>query len=188
MILRFVIILSTINNPVQAGWQSLVRLHSTRLHSTRPEVGKTPDTRSPESKVPGAATYVPFSVDQGLPIKIDEFSGLLSRRQRERRLDRFVRKLEGAPSATGVLYVYGGIHSRPRLTDAIVRHALTYLTKQRNIDPCRMTVSDGGLSKRFTVELYLIPQGVVALAPRGSIVPKHLRTWPTLCKIKQKGV
>jgi len=100
--------------------------------------------------------------------KFDEF-GEISCEYEMARLDQFLIALQNYPAATAYVVYYGGQrygNKLPRLGEAKARAAriAPYLTKQRGLRPDRLIIVDGGFRKRWTIELWIVPSGVMPAA------------------------
>lgn len=109
-------------------------------------------------------TQIPLRVE---PRKFDEF-GDISRDDEKARLDNFAIQLQQEPEAQGYIFVYGGTGRRIRPDYAQKRSARIrdYLMNARGVDSRRIVILEGPPRSDPTVELWIVPPGATAPAPR----------------------
>ena len=104
-----------------------------------------------------------------LPIKFDEYSNLSLISERKR-LDAFGRRLRDLPSTQAYIIAYAGRRARVGEAPAIGKRAKSYLVNKNKVDVVRVQSVDGGYRDRWTVELYIIPVGVVPPSPEPTVI------------------
>lgn len=99
------------------------------------------------------------------PIPIDEFDSV-SFDDEKARFDNFAVELLNRPDAQGYLIVYQGSGKNAQSAEKASRRALNYLTKNKGIDPRRISITSGGFRAKTGYELWIIPAGAGYPAPR----------------------
>ncbi|HEV7842669.1 MAG TPA: hypothetical protein VGO69_03190 [Pyrinomonadaceae bacterium] len=109
-------------------------------------------------------TQIPLRVE---PRKFDEF-GDIARDDEKARLDNFAIQLQQEPEAQGYIFVYTGTGRRIRPDYAQKRTARIrdYLINARGVDSRRIVILEGPPRSDPTVELWIVPPGATAPAPR----------------------
>ncbi|MEJ7618863.1 MAG: hypothetical protein WKF30_18250, partial [Pyrinomonadaceae bacterium] len=74
-------------------------------------------------------------------------------------LDNFAIQLQNAPTSAGTIIVYAGPRDRAGEAQRVGDRLRNYLVNQRAIEAGRITVMDGGLRERKTVELFTVASG-----------------------------
>jgi hypothetical protein len=99
------------------------------------------------------------------PIPIDEFDSV-SFDDDKARFDNFAVQLLNRPDSQGYIIIYQGTGKNAQSAEKASRRALNYLTKNKGIDPRRISITSGGLRARTGYELWIIPAGAGYPAPR----------------------
>jgi hypothetical protein len=99
------------------------------------------------------------------PIPIDEFDSV-SFDDEKARFDNFAVQLLNRPDAQGYLIIYQGTAKNAQSAEKASRRALNYLTKNKGIDPRRISITSGGYRAKTGYELWIIPAGAGYPAPR----------------------
>jgi len=99
------------------------------------------------------------------PIPIDEFDSI-SFDDDKARFDNFAVQLLNRPDSQGYLIVYQGTGKNAQSAEKASRRALNYLTKNKGIDPRRISITSGGFRAKTGYELWIIPAGAGYPAPR----------------------
>ncbi len=99
------------------------------------------------------------------PIPIDEFDSV-SFDDEKARFDNFAVELLNRPDAQGYLIVYQGTGKNAQSAEKASRRALNYLTKNKGIDPRRISITSGGFRAKTGYELWIIPAGAGYPTPR----------------------
>jgi hypothetical protein len=105
-----------------------------------------------------------------VPHKIDEYSELPWGSERQR-LDGFAGQLLHYPTTEGYIIAYAGKHSPAGQAQTLAERAKSYLLSKGQIEVGRIHVIDGGFTKRWTIELYIVPIGVGPPTPRPTRKP-----------------
>ncbi|OLE50745.1 MAG: hypothetical protein AUG51_26715 [Acidobacteria bacterium 13_1_20CM_3_53_8] len=92
------------------------------------------------------------------PRRFDEFPAL-NYDDLKARLDNLAIQLQNEPDSTGYIIVYSGRASRAGQAERLGERARQYLTTQRNLDPGRLVIVNGGVRDTDTFEIWLVPQG-----------------------------
>jgi len=123
------------------------------------------------------------------PRKIYEYADICCEDEKAR-LDYFAVELQKNPKATGHVIFYGGRrysscwHDYPRHRSRIpykgeaeARAAIIkpYLVNQREIEPERIVVVNGGHRQSWMAELWIVPQGAKLPAPTPKLTPEDIR-------------
>jgi hypothetical protein len=99
------------------------------------------------------------------PIPIDEFDSV-SFDDEKARFDNFAVQLLNSPDAQGYIIVYQGTAKNAMSAERASRRALNYLTKNKGIDPRRISITSGGFRAKTGFEIWLIPAGAGYPTPR----------------------
>lgn len=94
------------------------------------------------------------------------------------RLDNLAIELQNDPSSTAYVFGYGGRTSRVGEADRLTSRARDYLVTERNIDPARIVVVNGGYREDDCVELWIVPSGATAPQPTPTVQPADVRPAP----------
>lgn len=108
------------------------------------------------------------------PSKIDEY-GVIPTGDEKRRLDIFNQELQKDPTAVGYLLCYGGRRSRAHEAQRRCERALNFLVVSRGIDASRIVTVDAGYREKPTIELWLVPSGVVPPYSTPTVDPKEVK-------------
>jgi hypothetical protein len=109
-----------------------------------------------------------------LPIKFDEYSSTPLRSERKR-LEAFGKRLRDLPATQAYIIAYAGRRARIGEARAIAERAKQYLINKSKVDVVRIQTVDGGYKEKWTVELYIIPVGVVPPSPKPTVVPSEVQ-------------
>ena len=82
------------------------------------------------------------------------------------RLDNLTIELANRPDSMAYIIVYGRRGSRMTTPDRLGARAVQYLTRNRGVDPRRITVVNGGYKDRAGYDLYILPPGANPPVPR----------------------
>jgi hypothetical protein len=88
--------------------------------------------------------------------KFDEY-GVLTTKEENERLDKFIIELQMEPLSQGYIIAYGGRASRPGDAQKIADKIVEYLVVKRRLDHNRIVTVDGGYREGRTIELWLVP-------------------------------
>jgi hypothetical protein len=99
------------------------------------------------------------------PIPIDEFDSV-SFDDEKARFDNFAVQLLNRPDSQGYLIVYQGTGKSAMSAERASRRALNYLTKNKGIDPRRISITSGGFRAKTGFEIWIIPAGAGYPTPR----------------------
>jgi hypothetical protein len=99
------------------------------------------------------------------PVPVDEFDSV-SFDSDKARFDNFAIQLLGNPDAQGYVIVYQGTGKSAQSAEKASRRALNYLTKNKGIDPRRISITSGGYRAKTGFEIWIIPAGAGYPAPR----------------------
>ena len=94
------------------------------------------------------------------------------------RLDNLAIELQNDPSSTAYVFGYGGRTSRVGEAERLTARARDYLVTERNIDPARIVIVNGGYREDDCVELWIVPSGATAPPPRPTVQPGDVRPAP----------
>lgn len=122
-----------------------------------------------ENSVTTNVTRTPPPVIDIPPVPIDEFDSV-SFDDDKARFDNFAVQLTNRPDAQGYIIIYQGTGRNAQSAERASRRALNYLTKNRGIDPRRISITSGGYHARTRYELWVIPAGATYPAPRPTVV------------------
>jgi hypothetical protein len=102
------------------------------------------------------------------PIPIDEFDSV-SFDDEKARFDNFAVQLLNRPDSQGYIIVYQGSAKNAMSAEKASRRALNYLTKNKGIDPRRISITSGGFRAKTGFEIWIIPAGAGYPTPRPSV-------------------
>lgn len=91
------------------------------------------------------------------------------------RLDNLAVEMQNEPSTTGYIIAYGGRTSRVGQADRLSARARDYMVNQRNIDPARLIVLNGGFREEDCVELWIVPSGAAPPQPTPTVQAGDVR-------------
>jgi hypothetical protein len=103
------------------------------------------------------------------PIPVDEFDSV-SFDDDKARFDNFAIQLLNRPDAQGYIIVYQGTGKNAQSAEKASRRALNYLTKNKGIDPRRISITSGGFHNKTRYELWVIPAGAGYPTPRPTVI------------------
>lgn len=103
------------------------------------------------------------------PVPVDEFDSV-SFDDDKARFDNFAIQLLNRPDAQGYIIIYQGTGRNAQSAERASRRALNYLTKNKGIDPRRISITSGGYHARTRYELWIIPAGATYPPPRPTVV------------------
>lgn len=134
-----------------------------------------------------SVTYVPSSRDYGLGcsrltpqaslmgyVPFDEY-GDLDFNAETGRLDTFAIALAQKANLTGYIIVYAGNVACPKEAKSRGNRAKAYLIKKRGVTPTRIVTIDGGYRKRFSVELYALPENAESPQAVPTLMPGDVK-------------
>ncbi len=101
-------------------------------------------------------------------IPIDEFDSV-SFDDDKARFDNFAVQLLNRPDSQGYIIIYQGTGKNAQSAEKASRRALNYLTKNKGIDPRRISITSGGFRARTGYELWVIPAGADYPPPRPTV-------------------
>jgi hypothetical protein len=96
------------------------------------------------------------------------------------RLDNFAVTLQNAPSAKGLIVIYGGRRFRGRLpkqgeADARAARLKTYLVERRGIPKDQIMVVNWGYTEEWHVQLWIVPHGATIPDRQPTIPIKEIK-------------
>jgi hypothetical protein len=121
-----------------------------------------------------AASCMTSIIVEPEPRKVDEY-GVVAVGDEKQRLNIFDEELQKNPTAEGYLICYGGRRSRANEAQRRCDRALNFLVVSRRIDAARFVTVDGGFREKFTIELWLVPSGVMPPQASPTVDPKEVR-------------
>lgn len=120
---------------------------------------------------PACPSTASCSLLPGLPpppsTKFDSY-GVLPRKQEKERLDNFAAMLKNQPSAMGYILSYPARRQAGNASAGGER-AKAYLVKEHSIEVGRIVTVSGGLKKKLTVDLWIVPTGAIPPKPEPTI-------------------
>lgn len=117
--------------------------------------------------------------------RLDEY-GNIRFEDEQARLDNFAIALLNEPGTHGYITGYGGRRGRAGEALRRVERAKNYLVKERDIDPRRIIVIDGGHREELTVELNIIPLGAFGPYPTPTVDPSEVEIIPERPKARRR--
>jgi hypothetical protein len=91
------------------------------------------------------------------------------------RLDNFSIELQNDSSASGYILCYGGRIGRAGEARARCERAKNYVTGRRGIEAARIVTVDGGHREYLTVQLCVVPQGVMPPTASPTVDPSEVK-------------
>jgi hypothetical protein len=92
------------------------------------------------------------------PLRIDEFDSR-SFDDDKARLDNFAIELQNRPDAQGYIIVYQGTGKKALDAEKLARRSLNYLSREKGVDPRRLSTTAGGTRTKTGYEFWIIPAG-----------------------------
>jgi hypothetical protein len=89
-------------------------------------------------------------------------------------LDEFALRMTTQSTFTAYVVSYAGRVSKRGEAKRIAKTARTYLIKHRAIPAGKIFAIDGGFRERAELELYLVPNGMTAPAPKPTLTPSEV--------------
>jgi hypothetical protein len=102
------------------------------------------------------------------PVPVDEFDSV-SFDDDKARFDNFAIQLLNRPDSQGYIIVYQGSGKGAQSAEKASRRALNYLTKNKGIDPRRISITSGGYRAKTGFEIWIIPAGAGYPTPRPTV-------------------
>lgn len=112
----------------------------------------------------GLTNYVPFDQYGALDFNVE--TG---------RLDTFAIALAQRADLTGYIVVYAGEIACPEEAKFRGNRARAYLIRKRRLEATRIVAVDGGYRKKFSVELYAVPQNADPPRSAPTLAPSEVR-------------
>ena len=103
------------------------------------------------------------------------------------RMDNLGVNLQGEPTASAYIIVYGGRSSRAGQADQLGARARDYLVTQRGLDPSRIVVVNGGFREQDCVEFWIVPSGATPPQPTPTVKPEDVHPAPEPVKRRRRG-
>lgn len=94
--------------------------------------------------------------------------GVLPRKQEKERLDNFAAMLKNQPGAMGYILSYPA-RRQTGTASAAGERARVHLVKEHSIEVGRIVTVAGGLKKKLTVDLWIVPTGAIPPKPEPTI-------------------
>ena len=90
------------------------------------------------------------------------------------RLDNFAIQLQNEEKAQGYIIVYAGRKATVAEAQTRANRARDYLINVRGINPERVKAVDAGFQEKFTVQLYIVPEGMTPPSPAPTVDPSQV--------------
>lgn len=106
--------------------------------------------------------------------KLDEY-GNIRWSDEMARLDNFAIEVQNNPSAQGYIICYGSRIGRAGEAQRRCYRAMSYINRRRGIEASRIVTVDGGYKENLTVELWVVPSGVISPRASPTVDPREVR-------------
>ena len=147
--------------------------------------------RALASGAAAAAKLRPGVVSPDPPIpsptrKLDEY-GNISWEDEKARLDNFAIEVLNYPTAQGYLICYGGRVGRAGEASRRCARAKNYVSGYRHVEASRVVTVDGGYKEDLTVEVWVVPAGVMPPQATPTVDPREVRFVKGKSRRKPRG-